>query len=68
MTEHVEKRLLRALSNVRNAMLANKVNAPVMPSLYVVEEELMRCLFSTDEVDDYASSYREWQMKQPAKG
>lgn len=49
---HVQK----ALMHVRNAMIANKCGAPLGIALEAAEEDLLRLLFSEEEVVAYLQS------------
>lgn len=49
-------RMVDALSHCRNAMLAAKHNAPMLPALLCLEEQLLLCLYSPDEVRAYLAS------------
>lgn len=44
------------LQHVRNAMIANKHGAPVAPALAAAEEDLLRLLFSEEEIAEYLQS------------
>ena len=49
-------RVLKVLQHVRSAMLASKAGAPVLPNLEAAEEDVLRLLFTEEEVVTYLES------------
>ncbi len=56
MTDNERSRVQGALLHVRNAMIANKNGAPVAPALEAAEKDLLRLLFSEEEISEYLQS------------
>jgi hypothetical protein len=48
--------LLRVLTHVRNAMIAQRADASPLPPLLAAEEQLLHVLFNTAEVEEYLAS------------
>lgn len=56
MTDNERVFVQGALQHVRAAMVANKYGAPVAPALEAAEEDLLRLLFSEEEIVEYLQS------------
>lgn len=53
MDEKTRNSLVYALGHIRSAMVCDKFQTPIMPALECAEKELMRLLFTVDEINEY---------------